>query len=124
MRSNIKEALEELSKTDIYSIILFALWKIKENPEYAVLSELSYIMDNDSLIRFLKYYGGKTITIPTVDEFRNIINALILYAEVNLEGNEYSQVIKEFEDEGRLEEIKKDFTKISEILDKYDFRRS
>ena len=123
MKSNIKEALDELEKTDIYSIILFTIWKLKEVEEFSTLSELSYIMDNDSLIRFLKYYGGKTITIPTFEDFKNMFDALVLYSEVNLEGREYSEVINELPKDS-LNDIKECYLKICDVLKNYDFRRN
>ena len=39
-KSNIIKALEELDKQDIYSLILFTLYKLKDVSEYSVLSEL------------------------------------------------------------------------------------
>lgn len=122
-KSNIKQSLDELSKPDIYSIILFALWRIKENPDFALLSELSYILDNDSLVKFLKYYGGKQITIPTISEFRNMLDALLLYQEVNVENVPMKDALKELIDKDNISEVKNNYTKICDILDKYDFKR-
>ena len=122
-KSNIKQSLDELSKPDIYSIILFALWRIKENPDFALLSELSYILDNDSLVKFLKYYGGKQITIPTISEFRNMLDALLLYQEVNVENVPMKDALKELIDKEDISEVKNNYTKICDILDKYDFKR-
>ena len=122
-KSNIKQSLDELSKPDIYSIILFALWRIRENPDFALLSELSYILDNDSLVKFLKYYGGKQITIPTISEFRNMLDALLLYQEVNVENVPMKDALKELIDKDDISEVKNNYTKICDILDKYDFKR-
>ena len=39
----IRDDLAKLSDNDIYSLILFALYKIKNIPEYSTLSEYSGI---------------------------------------------------------------------------------
>ena len=78
-KSNILKALEELDKKDIYSLILFTLYRLKDVSEYSVLSELVYILDKDSFARFLSYFEGQTIKVPKINELTNIVNALLFY---------------------------------------------
>jgi len=85
-RTSIKNSLDALKLSDIYSLILFILYKIKDIPEYAVLSELCYLLDGSSLTRLLTYFAGKTITIPTEEEFTVMTSALLLYQYVNIDG--------------------------------------
>ena len=73
-KSNILRALEELDKQDIYSLILFTLYKLKDVSEYSVLSELIYILDDKSFARFLSYFEGQTIKVPKINDLKNIIN--------------------------------------------------
>ena len=61
-KTEIREALNRLNKTDVYSMLLFIIYKMRELPEYSTLSELIYVLDNENFIKFLNYYGGKTIT--------------------------------------------------------------
>ena len=49
MKSNIQASLDNLNMVDIYSMMLFALYKLNNVPEYSTLSELVYILDKDSL---------------------------------------------------------------------------
>ena len=67
-RMKIKTELENLKEKDIYSLMLFALYKAQEIPEYASLSQLAYILDKDNLLKLCEFYGGLTIKIPTVKE--------------------------------------------------------
>ena len=87
MKTNIRANLNNLHLSDIYSLMLFILYKIQDIPEYAVLSELCYLLDGSNLTRLLTYFAGKTITIPTEEEFVNLTNALLLYQYVNLENS-------------------------------------
>lgn len=125
MKSNIKPKLDELKSTDIYSMILFALYKLKEIPEYSTLSELVYILNKESLMNLLNYFGGLTITIPTQNELKVVVNALLLYQFIQLENKDINEAIKLLDiDESLIKEVKLTYFKLSEILDKYDFRRN
>jgi hypothetical protein len=124
MRKETREKIESLQVTDVYSLILFAIYKMRDVPEYSTLSELAYILDKDSLFNFLEFYGGTTIKVPTLQEFNNIIRGLVLYQAVNLEGVEFSKAFRKLEPEYQTSEIKEAYFHIVKILDKYDFRRS
>jgi hypothetical protein len=123
MRKETREKLESLEFTDVYSLILFAIFKMKDIPEYSTLSELAYILDKDSLFNFLEYYGGTTIKVPTLQEFNQIIRALLLYQAVNLEGVEFNKAFKNLEEEFQTNDTKESYFNIVKVLDKYDFRR-
>ena len=47
----IKEELAKLKDIDVYSLMLFAMFKLRDIPEYASLSEMVYILDKDSLLK-------------------------------------------------------------------------
>lgn len=124
MRKAVKEKLEGLEMTDVYSMILFAVYKMKDIPEYSTLSELAYILDNDSLFNFLEYFGGMTIKVPTMKEFKLVINALLLYQYVDIEGIPFQQALKLLDSEDyKTAEIKACYFKVKEVLNNYDFRR-
>lgn len=94
-RSNIIKALEQLDKKDIASLILFTIFKLKDKPEYSTLSELAYLLDGKSFANLLNYYGGKTITIPTVEEFNDIVVALLVMERRDNTGESYENIFKE-----------------------------
>lgn len=119
-----KENLDLLKVNDIYSLMLFAIYKMKDIPEYATLSELAYVLKKDSLLNFFEYFGGTTITVPTISEFKVVINALLLYQYVKVENIEFNKALKMIElDENKLKDVKHCFCVIGDILDKYDFSR-
>jgi hypothetical protein len=123
MKKAIKEKLDSLQLTDVYSLMLFSIFKMKDIPEYSTLSELAYILDKESLFNFLEYYGGTTIKVPTLQEFNQIIRALLLYQAVNLENIDFNKAFKGIEPEFQTNDTKEAYFKIVKILDKYDFRR-
>lgn len=86
MKTGIRTNLNLLHLSDIYSLMLFIIYKVQDIPEYAVLSELCYLLDGANLTRLLTYFAGKTITFPTEDEMTTLTNALLLYQYINIEG--------------------------------------
>ena len=73
-----------------FSLILFLLYKLKDDPKYAILSELPFILDKNNLFNLLEYFGGRTITVPTKKELLNIITALSLLENEGTEIDESS----------------------------------
>ena len=45
---------QTLNQSDSYAVICELLYALKENPKYCVLSELAYILDKDSFLRFFQ----------------------------------------------------------------------
>lgn len=93
---NMNSELDKLKTRDVYSLILFILYKIKNNEKYSTLSELAYIVDKESLLNICQYFGGLTITIPTIDEFEDILNVLLLYQKVDVEGRDLDKTLDDF----------------------------
>lgn len=119
-----KEDFDNLSKEDIYSLMLFALYKVKDVPEYSTLSELAYILDKQSLLNFLEYYGGTTITIPKLTDLKTITNALLLYEYINLRNETLGNAVKllgckDYE----LDAVRSVYYKLCKVLSRYDFTK-
>lgn len=121
--TKIVESLNALNKTDVYSLLLFTLYKMQDVPEYSTLSELCYILDGDNLSKFLSYFGGMTIKVPTLQEMRLLVQGLLLYQYVNIEQGDYNEALKTLTGDFSQDEIEKVYHKIVEVTQNYDFRR-
>ena len=119
---SIKTEIEKLKEPDLWSLLLFVLFKIKDDPEYSSLSELAYILDRKNMLKLCEYFGGCTIRIPTIDELETLIYGLLLYQYVDIDGimfdNAVSKVQRECQD---IKQIKAAYHKIHEILNTYSF---
>ena len=114
--------LDNLKKRDIYSLMLFALYKLRDIPEYSSLSELAYILDKDNLLRLCEYFGGVTLTIPTVEELESILYSLLLYQYVDVEKSDYEEAIKKLGCSSNiLRKVKSDYKKLVKLLSNYSF---
>ena len=122
--SKIKKDIAKLKNVDVYSLMLFVLFKIKDVPEYSTLSELAYILDKENLLKLFEYFGGLTIKIPTVDELEGIIYAMVLYQYVNIDGMDYDAAVKLIgHSSDELRKVKANYNKICEVLEKFDFSK-
>lgn len=117
----IKEEVSKLKEMDIYSLIIFALFKIKDIPEYTVLSELAYILDKDNLLKLCEFFGGMTITIPTISELESLVYSLVLYEYVDVEGKPYDEAVKIIgHSSSDLRKVKSDYVKLKDIMSQYN----
>ena len=89
----IDRDLNRLNQSDVYSIICELLYALRDDDSYGVLSELAYILDKDSFVRFIKYFGGTTITVPTLDEFKATIKVIQLYHYFNIENMSWKDAL-------------------------------
>ena len=125
MRTSVKKSLDSLHLSDIYSLMLFICYKIQDIPEYAILSELCYLLDGANLTRLLTYFSGKTITIPTEEEFAVLAKALLLYQYVNIEGKSLTEAYSKLTEvtAKQKEKITDLYLKIIPIMNNYNIDR-
>lgn len=124
-RTSIKQNLNNLHLSDIYSLMLFITYKLQDLPDCAVLSELCYLLDGANLTRLLTYFAGKTITIPTAEEFATMSKALLLYQYINLDGNSLSEAQSKLEGvtPKQKDKITELYLKIIPIMKQYNIDR-
>jgi hypothetical protein len=125
MKSSIKQDINNLHLSDIYSLMLFVMYKVQDVPDYAVLSELCYLLDGSNLTRLLTYFAGKTLKIPTEVEFANLSKALLLYQYINLDGNSLTEAQSKLEDvtPKQKEQITELYLKIIPVMKQYNINR-
>lgn len=126
MKSNIKKNLNNLHLSDIYSLMLFVLFKVQQVPEYALTSELCYLLDGANMTRLLTYFAGKTVTFPTESEMTVVTNALLMYQYINIDGETFTAAQNKLE---KLSKKEKDavtdlYVKLLPIMKQYNIDRS
>lgn len=118
----IRNNIENLKDTDFYSLILFTLFKMTDKPEYSSISQLSYVLDKDNLLNLCAFFGGQTITIPTIHELESLVYALLLYQNVKIDGMDYNEALELIGHESEeLREVKKNYKHICNTMSKYSF---
>jgi hypothetical protein len=90
--------------------MLFILFKVQEVPEYAVISELCYLLDGANMTRLLTYFAGRTIKFPTESDLAVVTNALLMYQYINLDGETFVSAQNKL---GKL--TKKEMDKVTDL---------
>ena len=85
-----------LSKQDTYSMTMLMILACSDNPRYATLNELPFVLnDQEQFLRFIKYYAGQTIQIPTMQEICDSLRLLTLFQYYVVENKPWKDAIKE-----------------------------
>jgi hypothetical protein len=109
--------LNRISKEDTLSIATSLLYSLRGFPQYSITSELSYLLDYDSFIKLITYYGGMTIRIPSIDEINDIIKILLLYQYYTVEGIDWKDALEKSgfkQEESRSAQVK--LTNLKKLL--------
>lgn len=118
----IKDELNNLRTNDTYSLILFVLYKLRDVPEYSGISQLAYVLDEENFLNLCEYFGGLTIKIPSINELKDIVDALLLYQYIDIDGMDYVAAIEKIGFQShQLRHIKTIYTDIKSILKEYKF---
>ena len=117
----IKDDIKTLKDVDIYSLSMFVLYKLINIPEYCTISEIPYILDKENTLKLCEYFGGRTIKVPTIEELHSIMNILLLYQYVNIEGKNYTDSLKAIGFESKdYRKVKSIYNKLCDILSDYN----
>jgi len=125
MKSSIKKNLNNLHLSDIYSLMLFVMYKMQDIPDYAVLSELCFLLDGSNLTRLLTYFAGRTITFPKEEDFAIVSNALLLYQYINIDGKSLTEAQGKLTDltAKQKDEVTELYIKLLPIMRQYNIDR-
>jgi hypothetical protein len=106
--------------------MLFILFKIQEIPEYAVTSELCYLLDGANMTRLLTYFAGRTVKFPTESEMSTVTNALLMYQYINIDGDTFVTAQNKLGDLTKKEkdQITDLYVQILPIMKQYNIDRS
>ena len=126
MKTSIKKNLNSLHLSDIYSLMLFILFKVQEIPEYAVVSELCYLLDGANMTRLLTYFAGRTVTFPTEAEMSIVTNALLMYQYINIDGDTFTAAQNKLENltKKQKDAVTELYVQLLPIMKQYNIDRS
>ena len=121
----VSKDMEVLKSKDIDSLVMFALYQIKDIPEYSTLSRMAYLVDRNSFLNICEYFGGMTVKIPTVQEVEDVTQALLLYQFVDVDGLDMKDAISKLSLKGNdIRKLKSNYVRLKEVLNKYDIHSS
>lgn len=83
-----------LDKKDTFSFILSAIYASEADPDYTVLADLIYLLDEKNFKRFMGLFEGQTVKIPSTRQLNDMLGALMLYTYVDIEGMPLMEAMK------------------------------
>lgn len=111
--------LKMMKENDIYSLILYAIYKCTKDPKYSTLCELIYTLDRESLMKLCSVFGGCTIKIPTIDQLKVYSSGLLVYNLIN-EGRTLQAALKATGlDTDKYSEVLSVYHTIEEVMENY-----
>ena len=118
----ITENLKKLNTVDIYSLILFAMYKMKDIPSYRTLSELMYVLDKNSFLRLCEYFGGKELTIPTLEDLEVSLYTLLVYDDVVNNSADFEECLGNLQiSKETKKSVRELYPQLAEVLKNYEF---
>lgn len=121
---NIYSEVNKFKTKDIYNLMLYILYKVSDDPQYSTLSQLSYILNKEDLLKLCSYYGGLTIKIPSIDELELMLNALFVFYEVDIQKQDMTKTLNNFQTTiSERYKIKKAYSAIKNTLKDIDFSK-
>lgn len=121
----IKNELNNLKLNDTYSLLLFVLYRLSSVQEYSGISELAYVLDEQNFLNLCEYFGGLTIKIPTIQELKDMTDALMLYQFVDIEGMNYNAAVDKIGyAPSQMRHIKKIYKNMKAIMKDYKLETS
>ena len=118
---SISREMDLLKQDDVYSLVLFLLFQLKNDSKYSTLSELIYILGKEDLLKLCEYYGGMTIKIPTISELEYLIYCLTYFKYVQENLSEDIIFKKLNVTPTKFNQIKQEYLRIEQILKGYSF---
>ena len=119
---SISREMDLLKQDDVYSLVLFLLFQLKNDSKYSTLSELIYILGKEDLLKLCEYYGGMTIKIPTISELEYLIYCLTYFKYVQENLSEDVIFKKLNVTSTKFNQIKQEYLRIEQILKGYSFK--
>ena len=119
---SIKTELNNLKNADIYSLLMFTLYQCRHSNEYSSLSELAYILDEKNLLGLCEYFGGTTITIPTIEELELLLCGLSVFKSIHIDHLTTEESLLPYANHKfTVDEIKNSYLQISYVMENYKF---
>lgn len=93
-----KKLNKVLSEEEHYVLNILLLSYLTNDEEYKDIAELCFMFDEYSNFKkFIKYYGGRTLKIPTQEDLRLALKHLLLFQYVKIDGMDFDKAFDKVE---------------------------
>lgn len=90
-----KKLNKALTEEEHYVLNILLLSYLTNDESYKDIAELCFMFDEYSNFKkFIKYYGGRTLKVPTQEELRIALKHLLLFQYVKIDGADFDKSYK------------------------------
>lgn len=91
-QSNFEKKFNKvLTEEEHYVLNILLLSYLTDDEGYKDIAELCFMFDDYSNFKkFIKYYGGRTLKVPTQEELRLALKHLLLFQYVKIDGSDFN----------------------------------
>lgn len=94
-KNNMRDSLNKMSEKDIYTLLLYLVYRLSEDEEYSTLSYLIWALDKENLLNFLRMFENTTIKVPSIADLKSLTTALDVYRRVDINEEDLSSVLED-----------------------------
>lgn len=114
--------LKSLDEQQLFTTMLFVLYKLSDDPNYSAMSKLSYALDKESFLNLCEIFGGTCVRIPTLEEVNHVAKAFLLFQYINIDKMEYEDAVKKvFQKDEDSTDVTVIYGDLCKILQGYSF---
>ena len=84
-----------LNKKDTYSFLFSALYAADADPNYMLLSDLLYVLDEKTFKNFVSLFEGQTISVLSIDRISEMMIAIMIYTYHDVDKRPLDIVMKD-----------------------------
>lgn len=93
MNNNLKKRINKiLDEEETFLMSLMLLAQMHDDEKYKDISDLIFLFDNyNGFKRFIKYYEGQEIKVPTSNELKRALRLLNLFQKVKIDKRDFDE---------------------------------
>lgn len=113
--------INKLKEDDLITIILYCIYKFTGDTDFSTIAELAYTLDKDSLYKLCATFGGTTIKIPTMQEYKTMAKVMLVFEYVNSDGLTYVEACNKADVKYDDKDIIEMYNLMQEVLESYEW---
>lgn len=93
MKDNLNKKINKiLNEEETFLLSLLILAQMHDDEKYKNISDLIFLFDNyDGFKKFIKYYEGQTINVPSTLELKQALRLLSLFQKVKIDKLDFDE---------------------------------
>lgn len=124
MKSKNKVIEEINDSQDLYYVSIILLSLLTGSNTYSNIPELALLLDSESFMNLIDYYGGVSLKIPTKEEVSNSLKAVLVYYYADVLGYSMKDAIEKADAKNDLMSVNRRLPYIRNSINNFTIPKS